>query len=87
MNRNHQVLQESTRHVTRFIALSKVANAKKLKWLYAFNVVPMANLAQTKLVEQPAIVTVSPFTSKVQEHHQDDERKVIVSLPAFIYRD
>ena len=43
--------------MTRFIALAKVGNREKKKWLYAFNITPLTN----ELVAQPLGVTDMPF--------------------------
>ncbi|KAK3593978.1 hypothetical protein CHS0354_040718 [Potamilus streckersoni] len=59
--RNHKVLAEKERHVTRFIALAKVGNRNKKKYLYAFNIVPMSNLDPVELANQPPDVTECPF--------------------------
>ncbi|KAL3841854.1 hypothetical protein ACJMK2_019951 [Sinanodonta woodiana] len=59
--RNHKVLAEKEKHVTRFIALAKVGNRKKKKYLYAFNIVPMSNLDPVELASQPPDVTECPF--------------------------
>lgn len=75
-NRNHEVLQEKSQHVTRFIGLGKVNNPKKLKWLYAFNIVPMANMTVQKLNEQPAGATPCPYEEVVDEQEKSEARKV-----------
>jgi hypothetical protein len=59
--RNHQVLQENARHVTRFIALADVGNEHKRKYLYAFNIVPLEHMDPAELDKQPPDVTESPF--------------------------
>ncbi|XP_077449775.1 CWF19-like protein 1 [Stigmatopora argus] len=59
--RNHIVLQENAQHVTRFIALAKVNNPGKKKYLYAFNIVPMKTMESSELVKQPQDVTESPY--------------------------
>lgn len=59
--RNHQSGSEQSRHVTRFIALAKVGNSAKKKWLYAFNISPMSSLPRAELVNQPLGVTDMPF--------------------------
>jgi len=59
--RNHAFGSEHSKHVTRFIALSKVGNKEKKKWLYAFNITPMADLPRAELVAQPQGVTDIPF--------------------------
>ena len=70
------MLQEKTQHVSRFIALAKVGNPKKLKWLYAVNVNPMVNMPSLKLNEQPAGTTPCPYNTFVQEQNNADQRKV-----------
>lgn len=62
ISRNHKVLHESPRHVTRFIGLAKVGNPEKQKWLYAFNITPMTVCEPTELVKQPPDVTECPFS-------------------------
>ncbi|XP_031562672.1 CWF19-like protein 1 [Actinia tenebrosa] len=59
--RNHQVLKEPSRHVTRFISLSYVGNKEKKKYMYAFNIVPMCHMEKSKLTEQPEDVTEFPY--------------------------
>ncbi|KAH9519188.1 hypothetical protein Btru_074929 [Bulinus truncatus] len=61
--RNHQVLLESARPVTRFIGLAKVANKEKQKYLYAFNIVPLSKMDAAELVKQPDDVTECPYTA------------------------
>lgn len=59
--RNHRVMAQKQRHVTRFIALADVGNKEKKKWIYAFNIVPMKNLSVPDLVAQPPSVTDMPY--------------------------
>lgn len=74
--RNHEVLQEKSNHVTRFIALAKVNNPKKLKWLYAFNITPMVNMPAQKLNEQPVGATPCPYDDVADEQDKSEARKV-----------
>ncbi|XP_074661931.1 CWF19-like protein 1 [Tubulanus polymorphus] len=60
--RNHQILSESTNHVTRYIALAPVGNREKRKFLYAFSIKPMSRMDQTELTKQPDDVTERPYT-------------------------
>lgn len=72
--RNHQVLLEPARHVTRFVALANAGNKDKLKYLYAFNIVPLSKMETTDLVTQPEDVTECPYTpSAVLADKQEDE--------------
>ncbi|XP_075551882.1 CWF19-like protein 1 [Dermacentor variabilis] len=59
--RNHKILQEQARHVTRFISLASVGNAAKAKWLYAFSIAPMSVMPSAELVKQPIDVTECPY--------------------------
>uniref|UniRef100_V9KJE3 CWF19-like protein 1 n=1 Tax=Callorhinchus milii TaxID=7868 RepID=V9KJE3_CALMI len=59
--RNHVVLQENARHVSRFISLANISNTSKKKYLYAFNVVPINSMDPTELVKQPQDVTENPY--------------------------
>lgn len=64
-------MQERTLHVSRFIALGKVGNAKKLKWIYAFNIAPMAKMSALKLNEQPANTTPCPYINTLEEEETE----------------
>lgn len=59
--RNHQVLQETAHHVTRYIGLAKVGNADKKKYLYAFSITPLTAMDKTELIHQPKDVTECPY--------------------------
>lgn len=71
------MLQEKTLPVSRFISLAKVGNTKKLKWIYAFNIAPMAKMPALKLNEQPANVTPCPY----QCTFEDEEREARKAIP------
>ena len=53
--------QKNFNVICRFIALGKVGNKEKKKWLYAFNITPLKNMERAELVAQPAGVTEIPF--------------------------
>ncbi|XP_061182668.1 CWF19-like protein 1 [Saccostrea echinata] len=59
--RNHKVLAEKEKHVTRFISLAKVNSSQKKKYLYAFNITPMCNMEEGELTKQPPDVTECPY--------------------------
>jgi len=59
--RNHEVMVQQNRHVTRFIGLASVGNAKKGKWLYAFSIAPLKLMDRRELAAQPPDATDSPF--------------------------
>ncbi|XP_064635450.1 CWF19-like protein 1 [Lineus longissimus] len=80
--RNHKVLTESAKHVTRFIGLAKVGNTQKKKFLYAFNILPMSKMSTSELVKQPPDVSECPFTfdiSSAPRQSKDDD------APQFFY--
>ena len=72
--RNHRVLNEPARHVTRFIGLGKVGNADKRKWLYAFNISPLKSMERAALVAQPPEVTDLPYNAVSAGAGADDSR-------------
>lgn len=59
--RNHIVLREKNRHVTRFISMATVGNADKHKWLYACSMVPLKDLPDQELNAQPVSTTENPY--------------------------
>ncbi|XP_053385187.1 CWF19-like protein 1 isoform X2 [Mercenaria mercenaria] len=73
--RNHKVLAEPARHVTRFIALANVGNENRKKYLYAFSMMPMSQMDAAELVSQPLDVTECPYKENssvsVQAERQD----------------
>ncbi|XP_048727502.1 CWF19-like protein 1 [Ostrea edulis] len=78
--RNHKVLAEKEKHVTRFISLAKVNNLQKKKYLYAFNITPLCNMEEGELTKQPPDVTECPYKRETfEELGQED------SAPQFFY--
>ncbi|KAH9391091.1 hypothetical protein TYRP_006685 [Tyrophagus putrescentiae] len=65
--RNHKVLSETARNVTRFYSIADVMNAEKLKWIYAFNIVPAKYSTTDELLAQPQGVTENPFIKAVHQ--------------------
>ncbi|XP_055345564.1 CWF19-like protein 1 isoform X2 [Paramacrobiotus metropolitanus] len=63
--RNHQVLAESAVHVTRFVGLASAAAPANQRFLYAFNVIPMAKISMAELRRQPEQSTPCPYERKV----------------------
>ncbi|KAK4323675.1 hypothetical protein Pmani_005646 [Petrolisthes manimaculis] len=60
--RNHKVLIEPTRNVTRFIGVAGVGNEDQQRWLYAFNITPMIHCDEAEFTKQPPDVTECPYT-------------------------
>ena len=59
--RNHIVLRERNKHVTRFFSLAHLTNTTKMKWLYAFNLLPMLTMPNLDLTSQPEGTTENPY--------------------------
>ncbi|KAG7163471.1 CWF19-like protein 1-like [Homarus americanus] len=70
--RNHRVLIEPARHVSRFFGLANVGNSEKQKWLYAFNITPMAHCDTAELTKQPTDISECPY-SDANVAHQTKE--------------
>ncbi|KAK6972586.1 CWF19-like protein 1 [Biomphalaria glabrata] len=81
--RNHQVLLDSARPVTRFIGLAKVAN-KKQKYLYAFSIVPLSKMESSELVKQPEDVTECPYvaTGALKPKQEDKSQQFFYDMNA-----
>ncbi|XP_076035712.1 CWF19-like protein 1 [Oratosquilla oratoria] len=62
--RNHKILKEAARPVTRFISLGKVGNPQKEKWLYAFNITPSSHAEPGEVNKQPDDVTECPYSEE-----------------------
>jgi len=80
--RNHRVMQEPARHTTRFIGLAEVGNLEKKKWIYAFSMVPLAQMEASELTAQPSNATESPFKPKDIELPQQKTQ-----INSFFYSD
>ncbi|KAL1230321.1 CWF19-like protein [Trichinella spiralis] len=65
--RNHKMLQEQTCHPTRFIGLARNGNPQKLKYLFAFNIVPMKHMVRSQLIDLPANTTEFPYAEVLEE--------------------
>lgn len=75
--RNHRVLADKDKHVTRFIGLANVANKGKKKYLYAFNITPMSTMEPSELSKQPTDVTECPYKltmTKQTLQNQNEEK-------------
>ncbi|OTF78900.1 CWF19-like protein, partial [Euroglyphus maynei] len=70
--RNHKVLIDTARNVTRFLSIADINNLKKMKWIYAFNIVPGRNLTAQEIAAQPTVVTENPYRNILQEQREQD---------------
>jgi diadenosine tetraphosphate (Ap4A) HIT family hydrolase len=81
--RNHKVLAESARHVTRFISLASVGNKTKDKWLYAFGITPASLMDKNELIKQPIDVTENPFIDLMNDQfNKNSDNRVNTSEPS-----
>lgn len=60
--RNHSFSGDIPEHATRFIALAKVGNTLKHKWLYAFNLTPIDQMSTSDLYQETTDQTDCPYT-------------------------
>lgn len=58
---SRSVLSNGPKCVTRFIALAKVCNPEKKKWIYAFQLVPISRVKIDALNQHPADATDLPY--------------------------
>lgn len=65
--RNHTTLMEAAQHSTRYIALARVGNPMKHKYLYAFNIQPMTSMDRQQLIAEPLHCTDFPYTEAIRE--------------------
>lgn len=59
--RNHLIMQEQPKLVTRFVSMAKVREENKPKWLYAFTLKPAKLIDKTELNHQPDDTTENPY--------------------------
>lgn len=80
--RNHQVLSQQPKNVTRFISMADIENRKKMKWIYAFNVTPAKHVSRAELVAQPDIVSENPFNDldTVEEKSEQSARQFFYAM-------
>eukprot|EP00250_Pteridium_aquilinum_P012486 c20756_g3_i1 orf=573-2408(-) len=55
-------LNENASHVTRFVGLATVGNAKKQKFLHALSLTPATSMSLGELTQRPLNTTKSPYT-------------------------
>nr|XP_027197569.1 CWF19-like protein 1 [Dermatophagoides pteronyssinus] len=70
--RNHKVLIETSRNVSRFLSMANIDNVKKMKWIYAFNIVPSRYLTAQEITAQPTGVSENPYRNALQEQSEQD---------------
>jgi hypothetical protein len=64
--RNHKILTEKEKHVTRFLALANANKTNKPKFLYAFNIIPAKKLSLQELAQHASAQTTDcPYTNSL----------------------
>ena len=61
--RNHVIMQEQPKLVTRFISISKAKQESKPKWLYAFELKPAKFMSRDEITKQPDDTTENPYVN------------------------
>ncbi|EUB59021.1 CWF19-like protein [Echinococcus granulosus] len=83
--RNHRVLQEKEKLVTRFIALAKVGNKGNAKYLYALKVKPVDKMSQIELCAQPPDVTDNPYFDTLERTTVAKPKETEVQTEQYFY--
>lgn len=63
--RNYSVSGDTAEHATRYIALAKVANTSKQKWLYALSLEPIDQMKASDLYQPTTDQTECPYTGRM----------------------
>uniref|UniRef100_A0A5K3FCF8 CwfJ_C_1 domain-containing protein n=2 Tax=Mesocestoides corti TaxID=53468 RepID=A0A5K3FCF8_MESCO len=83
--RNHRVLEEREKLVTRFIGLAKVGNTKNLKYLYALKIKPVDKMSRVELVAQPPDVTENPYFETIKQRTKTKPKETEVQTDQYFY--
>nr|CDS26941.1 CWF19 protein 1 [Hymenolepis microstoma] len=83
--RNHRVLQEKEKLVTRFIALANVGNKGNAKYLYALKVKPVDKMTLSELVAQPPDVTENPYFDTIKKALKERQKESEVQTDQYFY--
>ncbi|KHJ46186.1 g-patch domain protein [Trichuris suis] len=73
--RNSSLVARQPGNTTRFVGLSRCGNPSKLKYLFAFNIIPFKYLAPGQATEESAVTTEFPYTETLQELEIRKEQK------------
>jgi hypothetical protein len=65
VHRNHSFSGDTVDHATRFIALARVGNTLKQKWLYAFSLIPIDQMRASDLYQETTDLTECPYTGSM----------------------
>jgi hypothetical protein len=77
MCRNHSFSGNTQEHATRFIALAKVGNTLKHKWLYAFSLAPIGQMRATDLYQETTDQTDCPYTGNLLQPSLSKKQVVV----------
>uniref|UniRef100_A0A1I7Y275 CWF19-like protein 1 n=1 Tax=Steinernema glaseri TaxID=37863 RepID=A0A1I7Y275_9BILA len=85
--RNHEILQESAQHVTRFVSLAPVGNKEKQKWMYAFGSKPLKTMTREELVMQPPMTSEFPYKDLLSKAYAKKQQEVATQGGAQFFYD
>ncbi|EEB18869.1 conserved hypothetical protein [Pediculus humanus corporis] len=85
--RNDSDNLELNSHSTRFIALAKVGNSDKKKWLYAANVSPLVDLKKSDLWQSTTDETPCPYTDIVKKKNKNKTTQYFYDMDSGGYDD
>jgi hypothetical protein len=72
--RNHTMLLEKEKHLTRFLSVAQVNPKNKPKYLYAFNIIPSKKINYVEIVRQTVnLATDCPYSNQVTVKSSDDQ--------------
>lgn len=84
MCRNHSFSGDTPEHATRFIALAKVGNMLKHKWLYAFSLMPIDQMKTSDLYQETTDQTDCPYMGTMLQPSLSN-KQVNSTLPLYIW--
>jgi len=84
MCRNHSFSGDTPEHATRFVALAKVGNTLKHKWLYAFSLTPIDQMRTSDLYQETTDQTDCPYTGTMLQPSLSN-KQVNSTLPLYIW--
>lgn len=79
---NHNPSGEGNVHCTRFIALAKVGNPNKNKWIYAANLTPIDKMKTSELYQMTSDQTDCPYPKNMTRPNLEDGKQYFYDMNA-----
>uniref|UniRef100_A0A5S6R154 Cwf19-like C-terminal domain-containing protein n=1 Tax=Trichuris muris TaxID=70415 RepID=A0A5S6R154_TRIMR len=73
--RNSSIVAGQPGNTTRFVGLARCGNPSKLKYLFAFNIIPLKYLLPGQATEESSVTTEFPYTETLQELEIKKQKK------------